>query len=443
MLNLNSAINIFYKDNPQLFFIKESNYREAPPTLPPNTQKVLEINEEEYQEFLAQLKGTNYDDTVTDMPAIEKQYEDENRILDIEEIKSVPTIGKNTALMKKIGLSLAIPVSVAMFALSYVQDKTSPDTPTPPAVTQQVQKAAADAGLTIQQQQQVKYFMTYKYDTNVDSKEVLDSVIEREGFSSLPYPDEEQWSIGNGTEVSRKYKGKTISKAEWQKHAKKWKSYSQQQKLEWLKKNYPNWRKDFYAKYNISAELQQNDSQNGISIETARAAAEVHLNQLISEMEDVAKYDFSSITGEKEDILKYWQYLPKNVKKAYLDLAYNMGKGFLKKFKNFHRAIALAGYTLSTPNLTEQDIEYANVFFNEAADQLLYNFSPIEVDVTGKTTGGEITGPTKYHSDLQSSGRPQGNADLIRQGVKNPELYLEPVNFQNESLKKVYRHLFV
>lgn len=443
MLNLDQAINIFYKDNPQLFFIKESNYREAPPTLPPSTHKALEINEEEYQEFLAQLKGTNYDDTVVDMPAIEKKHKDENRILDVEEIKSVPTIGKNTALMKKIGLSLAIPVSVAMFALSYVQDKTSPDMPTPPAVTQQVQAAASDAGLTSQQQEQVKYFMTHEYDTNVDTSNVLDSVVEREGFSSLPYPDKKQWSIGNGTEVSRTHTGKTISKSEWKDLEEDFKSYSRQEKIDWLNRNYPDWKSDFYAKYNISDELQQNDPTNEISEETARAAAAVHLNQLIAEMEDIAKYDFSSVTGEKEDILKYWQYLPKNVKKAYLDLAYNMGKGFLNKFKNFHKAIALAGDILSKPKLTEQDIQHANVFFKEAANQLLYNYSPVEVDDEGHISGGEQTGKTKYHADLQSSGRPQENADLIRQGIRDYKLYLEPVNFQNESLKKVYKHLFV
>ena len=50
---------------------------------------------------------------------------------------------------------------------------------------------------------------------------------------------------------------------------------------------------------------------------------------------------------------------------------------------------------------------------------------------------------TKYHQDLRKSGRPQRNAELVRRGIENPELYMQPENFQNESLKKVYSHLFV
>ena len=58
MINLDNSINIFYKDNPHLFFIKENNYYSAPETLPPNTHPVLDIDEEEYQDFLSQLQGT-------------------------------------------------------------------------------------------------------------------------------------------------------------------------------------------------------------------------------------------------------------------------------------------------------------------------------------------------------------------------------------------------
>ena len=90
----------------------------------------------------------------------------------------------------------------------------------------------------------------------------------------------------------------------------------------------------------------------------------------------------------------------------------------LKKFKNFHKAIALAGDILSQSELSIQDIEYANVFFAEAADQLLYNYNPIEVDADGNVSGGELKGPTKYHQDLRSSERPQRNASKIKKGTK-------------------------
>ena len=444
MLKLDKAIKIFYKDNPQLFFIKESNYREAPPTLPPSTFKALEINEDEYQDFLSQLKGTDYGDTVVDTPAIKDNDEDENRILDIKEIESVPTIGKNTAMMKKAAIALTLPISVAMFALSYVQDKTEPHLPAKPAVTKQIQQAAKDANLTSHQQTQLNSALeqlTISYESDIDQESMLDSVVEKEGFRTVPYPDESQWSVGNGTRVSKTHTGKEITAAQWEKLKEEFKSYSHKQKVDWLKKNYPNWKSDFYKKYEISDELKRNDPKDEISEETARAAAEIHLNELIAEMENIAKYDFSSVTGEKEDILKYWKYLPKNVKKAYLDLAYNMGKGFLIKFKNFHKAIALAGDILSKPNLTQQDIEYANVFFKEAADQLLYNYNPIEVNKKGKVSGGDLRGKTKYHADLNR--RSKENASLIRQGIDDHSFYLKSVNFQNESLKKIYSHLFV
>ena len=170
-----------------------------------------------------------------------------------------------------------------------------------------------------------------------------------------------------------------------------------------------------------------------MTLANARIAASKTLDNLIAQMENTAKYDFSEISGQKSDILKYWKFLPSNVKEAYLDLAYNMGKGFLKKFKNFHKAVALAGDILSQKQLSEEDISYANMLFKEAADQLLYNYDD----------EGESRGETKYHSDLKSSKRPQGNADKISKGIENPQMYFKSLDFQNESLKSVYKHLFV
>ena len=425
MINLDNSINIFYKDNPHLFFIKENNYYSAPATLPPNTHPALDIDEEEYQDFLSQLQGTDYNDTRADIP---KLKDDKNRALKKDEIERVPTIGKATSAIKKLALTLAIPVTIGMFAYAWVHDKSSDsDVPPPPAVVQQI-KAESPENSEI-----VGKVMSYNYDTTTPTHQSLDNIVKSEGFSPIPYPDKKQWSVGNGTVVSKTHTGKKISSSTWETLEEEFKGYNFSQKKRWLRKNYPNWKKDFYNLYKITPKQQSKDNVDEISKENARIAASVHLNNLVSEMENIAKYDFSKVSGEKKDIVKYWQFLPKNVKEAYLDLAYNMGKGFLKKFKNFHKAIALAGDILSQKQLTEEDITYANILFKEAADQLLYNY-----DDEGKSRG-----ETKYHSDLKSSKRPQGNADKIRKGIKDKDEYFSTVNFQNESLKKVYMHLFV
>ena len=437
MISQENAITIFYKDNPQLFFIKENDYREAPETLPPRVHTALDIDEEEYQDFLAQLQGTNYDDTRVDIPVLK---DDSKRILDDKEIEKVKTIGKATSAIKKLGLMLSIPITVGMFAYAWVHDKEEPSSPPPPPIVKQIEQEAP------QSPEVVRQVMSYSYDKEISKDKVLRSIIRSEGYSELPYPDEKQWSVGHGTEVSRTHTGKTISKSTWQSLEKAFKRMSHSQKKAWFAKHYPNWRSDFYTKYGISAEQQALDSDDGISLANARIAASSTLDELISKMENVAKYDFSQVSGSKSDILKYWKFLPSNVKEAYLDLAYNMGKGFLKKFKNFHKAIALAGDILSQSELSMQDIEYANVFFAEAADQLLYNYNPIEVDDDGNVSGGELKGLTKYHQDLRSSERPQRNSSKIKKGIENPEEYLKTLqtsNFQNESLKRVYSHLFV
>ena len=58
-----------------------------------------------------------------------------------------------------------------------------------------------------------------------------------------------------------------------------------------------------------------------------------------------------------------------------------------------------------------------------------------------------IKGKTKYHSDLQRSGRPQENYELIKKGIEDIRISITPRNFQdqdtNESLKRVYKHLFI
>ena len=248
MLNLDNSINIFYKDNPHLFFIKENNQYDAPETLPPNVHPVIDIDEDEYQDFLSQLQGTDYNDTRVDIPKLE---DDKDRELKKDEIKRVPEIGKATSAIKKLALTLAIPVTVGMFAYAWVHDKSSEtDVPPPPAVVQQI-KAEAPQSPDI-----VGKVMSYKYDTSIPGDVVLDNIVKSEGYSPIPYPDKKQWSVGNGTVVSKTHTGEPIPSSTWESLEKEFEIMSHSQKKIWFAKHYPNWRSDFYTKYAISAEQQ-------------------------------------------------------------------------------------------------------------------------------------------------------------------------------------------
>ena len=118
-------------------------------------------------------------------------------------------------------------------------------------------------------------------------------------------------------------------------------------------------------------------------------------------------------------------------------MAYNMGPGFLDKFKNFNETMRHAAIVLDSEDLSEEEVEVAINLFEIAAKEILYNFNE----------DGTIKGKTKYHSDLQRSGRPQENYELIKKGIEDIRISITPRNFQdhdtNESLKRVYRHLFI
>ena len=96
-----------------------------------------------------------------------------------------------------------------------------------------------------------------------------------------------------------------------------------------------------------------------------------------------------------------------------------------------------AAIVLDSEDLNEEEVKIAINLFEIAAEEILYNFNE----------DGTIKGKTKYHSDLQKSGRPQENYELIKKGIDDIRISITPKNFQNkstnESLKKVYSHLFV
>jgi len=256
-----------------------------------------------------------------------------------------------------------------------------------------------------------------EYDSGIDKEEIKSSILADEGFKDLPYPDHHQWSIGHGTKA---FSDADLSEGEHAKFKEGYKKAVADGNLaEWVEKTIPGWREKFIETYSIQDDNLPKGSP--ISREQAGIAADQSINHAITEMEKV----------------EYFKLLPRNIKKAFIDMAYNMGPGFLKKFKNFNQAIRYSVIVLNSDDLNEEEVKIAIELFEIAAEEILYNFND----------DGTVRGKTKYHSDLERSGRPQKNYELIKRGIEEIRISITPKNFQdknsNESLKRVYKHLFV
>ena len=256
-----------------------------------------------------------------------------------------------------------------------------------------------------------------EYDSSIDKEEIKADILADEGFKGLPYPDHHQWSIGHGTKA---FTDADLSEGDHAKFKAGYKKAVADGNLaKWVEKTIPGWREKFIETYSIQDDSLPKEAP--ISREQAGIAADKSIDHAITEMKKV----------------EYFKVLPRNIKKAFSDMAYNMGPGFLKKFKNFRQAIRHAAIVLNSEDLNEEEVKIAIELFEIAAEEILYNFND----------DGTVRGKTKYHSDLERSGRPQKNYELIKTGIEEIRISITPKNFQdkssNESLKRVYKHLFV
>ena len=256
-----------------------------------------------------------------------------------------------------------------------------------------------------------------EYDKSTDREKVKQSILSHEGFKGLPYPDHHQWSIGHGTKV---FTDADLDEGEHAKLKKGYRKAARSGKLgAWIEKEIPGWRQKFFDTYSIQDDHASSTSP--VNLEQAGIAADQEVDHVISEMGKV----------------KYFKVLPQDTKQAFYDMAYNMGPGFLKKFKNFNETMHHAAIVLDSKDLNEEEVEVAINLFEIAAKEILYNFNE----------DGTIRGKTTYHRDLERSGRPQDNYELIKKGIEDIRISITPRNFQdkntNESLKRVYKHLFV
>lgn len=257
-----------------------------------------------------------------------------------------------------------------------------------------------------------------EYDSSIDKEKVKQSILSHEGFRGLPYLDHHQWSVGHGTKA---FSTSDLDEGEHEELEKDFKEQSKKgvSKAEWIEKTLPGWREKFFTTYSIQDDNAS--STDPINLDQAGLAADKEVAHVIDEMNKV----------------KYFKVLPEDTKQAFYDMAYNMGPGFLDKFKNFNETMRHAAIVLDSEDLSEEEVEVAINLFEIAAEEILYNFND----------DGTVRGKTKYHSDLERSGRPQKNYELIKTGIEEIRISITPKNFQdkssNESLKRVYKHLFV
>ena len=270
------------------------------------------------------------------------------------------------------------------------------------------------------------------YETDISEDFLIQKVMDEESFRPTPYPDFKQWSIGYGSRVSQYSDTKnkySISKSEHNKlrpeYDKLWYKYTHSKSekeeaknlkalIDWTNDHIKDWKIDFQKSYNTS-DITNDTLDNN----QAKNAALVALRKEISRLKDHTRYKRD---GDKK-YFYYYKYLPANIKLALIDMAYNLGGAFPDKFKKLNTTLAMGAMILANDNLSQSDIEIAQSFFDMATEEIK---------------------DSKYARDL--SKRADRNIASVKDSDSafSPEDYEEPLKtFQNESLKRVYSHLFV
>ncbi len=296
----------------------------------------------EFPVLTPQEQGIDMDDTDEF-----KSLPHEHKVLSSSELQSVkePKKGGLVSTLKKIGLAAGgAAITLGMLAIANFHDanvkpSSAKDHNTSHAIEQIVKKSPKKDKTLADQ-------IIYEFEKSVDVEDSLyDDIISHEGFSSKPYIDVHNVSIGHGTGL---YFGSSSNPAK-------------------IKKS---WRKDLYKLYKVPKKLQKTDSKDGISKKTAKFIFAKKFNQIKSRFEKLAPYVHA---------------FPERIQKPLYDLAYNMGPAFIRVFKGFNDNMILAAKSLK-----KGDLDAANTFLDSAASELVSNFND----------DGSYKGKTKYAKDL-------------------------------------------
>lgn len=427
MRKSNDLILNFYRDNPQLFFIKES-YEEPPFHTalnmaydPDNDPSKRVINE----------PAVSFDKTTSDANDPIRKKKEDDVMLTKTQLNSISSVGKFSSALKKIGLAAAgLAISVSMMAKAWDLDKNYENIPNIDVaehVEEIIEKAPSEKKEFISDELSQEF--SIEYESEVDESEVIGSILGHEGYEPFPYPDVKQWSVGYGTKVSDKPQAnlKNLSKSQYKALRKEWRAHKNKSTSalrKWVLSKYPNWRNDFYEKYNISTENRRKDSASkGLSEESSLEATDQVFSKILNKLKN-ASYKFS-----EDDQFKYWEFAPSHVKKVLIDLSYNMGLNVLVKFKQFNKNLGFALSNLDKEVVTDQDIQNAEVGIQNAARELLNNFDEND----------EIISKTSY--SMQNEKRAKANFEILANTPINRTEY-RSLNVDHKRLRNVYSNLF-
>lgn len=343
-----------------------------------------EAGEIEYPILTPQEQGIDINDTdeIASVPH-------EHKVLSPSELNRVkePRKGGLVSALKKIGkYAGGAAITLGMLAIANFHDSKSDTTnPSDHNTNHAIQQIAKKDNVLADQ-------LVKELESSPDFEEdVISTIIGHEGFRSKPYIDENNVSIGHGTGL---YFGTASNPA----------------------KIKTTWKQDLYDLYDVDEEIQKTDPKGGISRKTAKFIFMKKYNQIKKQLNKTAPY---------------MHVFPEHIRKAIIDLGYNMGAGYTYKFKNFDANMSIAGMMIEKGNL-----DMANNFIRSAASELIYNFDK----------NGNIKGKTKYARDLPK--RSSYVAGLLLQGIDqdldmNTSIVSPPdkrykIENKKYSLKKVF-----
>jgi len=264
------------------------------------------------------------------------------------------------------------------------------------------------------------------YEKDISFSYLVDQIKKKESFRSTPYPDHKQWSIGYGSRVSDNknsiidkedhkklrpdyddfYNSYSNSKNRLENNKNKRKNKSLKEKndknleelLKWTAENYPDWYNDLHGK------SEKIENYKPLSQNKAEEMLIEALKKELNILKDKSEFDY--------------EIMPSNIKEALSDMSYNMGGAFIIKFKKFHEVLKSIDIILKKKSFSKMDIDILEKLFESAANEIK---------------------DSKYYNDLTS--RASENETLVRNAKEN--FSPKDKTFQNESLKSVYKHLFV
>ena len=351
----------------------------------PRLKKNLLKEAGEYPVLTPQEQGVNIEDT-DEFNALPHEH----KVLSTEELAKAKEPIKGGGLvkaLKNIGKKIGVgAITVGMLAIANFHDMNNKSENIENPDTQNAISQIAGSSQQNQQNHVLADQIVKEFESAPDFDDTtIMNIIKHEGFSGIPYIDVNNVSIGHGTGL---YFG----------------SKSKPSKIK------PTWLSDLYKLYSVPKNIQILDSPDHISKETAKFIFNKKYNEIKNKLYHTSKY---------------LNLFPERIQAAVLDLAYNMGPSFTKKFKLFDENMSLAGKAIQ-----DQNIDMANIFLQSAADELVNNYG---------------RGPTKYAQDLKHRSKqihaaissPITDLDVNKERINPPDKRYKMEN-KKYSLKSVF-----